>query len=92
MLLALQCVDWVLVFDTLTPLDIIKAVLPDCLVKGADYDIKDIVGAEVVQAHGGTVQTIPLLAGKSTTALVEKNYGNVSGHISISSDQCERLL
>lgn len=69
---ALRCVDAVVVFEDDTPLTLITALLPDVLVKGGDYTRETIVGAEVVEASGGRIQTIPLLPGRSTTAILAK--------------------
>ncbi|MEM9992226.1 MAG: D-glycero-beta-D-manno-heptose 1-phosphate adenylyltransferase [Bacteroidota bacterium] len=71
-LAALQCVDAVVVFDTDTPLQLIKRIAPDILVKGGDWAIKDIVGADVVQSYGGKVQTLAFVEGYSTTQLEQK--------------------
>ena len=70
---ALAAVDRVVLFDAATPLALIDALRPDILVKGGDYSRETIVGADLVEAAGGRVVTIPLLAGYSTTALVEKS-------------------
>ncbi|TCZ57921.1 bifunctional D-glycero-beta-D-manno-heptose-7-phosphate kinase/D-glycero-beta-D-manno-heptose 1-phosphate adenylyltransferase HldE [Roseicella aquatilis] len=67
---ALAAVDAVVAFDEDTPLDLIRLLLPDLLVKGADYSIDRVVGADVVQAAGGEVALIDLLPGRSTTGLV----------------------
>ncbi|MBR4218647.1 MAG: D-glycero-beta-D-manno-heptose 1-phosphate adenylyltransferase [Bacteroidales bacterium] len=71
-LASLQCVDYVIIFDEDTPLDLIKAVKPNVLVKGGDYTIDSIVGASFVQQRGGIVRTIPLVEGYSTTDTVQK--------------------
>jgi|SRR5690554_1413816 len=65
-------VDYVVVFDTDTPLEMIKLVRPDKLVKGGDYKVEEIVGYEEVTNYGGQVLTIPLVPGKSTTSIIEK--------------------
>ena len=70
-LLALEPVDRVVVYDEPTPAEVIRALLPDVLVKGADWALADIVGREVVEAAGGRVVRIQLRSGYSTTALVE---------------------
>ena len=70
-LAALSFVDAVVVFDKDTPIDLIKLVQPDVLVKGKDYDGKEIVGADVVKAHGGQVVTIELTKGYSTSHTIE---------------------
>ncbi len=69
---ALQFVDAVCIFDEDTPLALIEALRPDVLVKGDDYSIAQIVGASEVIGWGGSVQTIPLVQGHSTTAIVQK--------------------
>jgi D-beta-D-heptose 7-phosphate kinase/D-beta-D-heptose 1-phosphate adenosyltransferase len=72
MLAALKPVDLVCAFAEDTPLDLITAVLPDVLVKGADYTVATVVGAEVVQAHGGKVLLAPLVDGQSTTNIIAR--------------------
>ncbi|MFN3529391.1 MAG: D-glycero-beta-D-manno-heptose 1-phosphate adenylyltransferase [Bacteroidia bacterium] len=62
-------VDVVVFFDEQTPLKLISALLPDVLVKGADYSVDDIVGAKEVLASGGCVKTISLSEGYSTSAI-----------------------
>jgi D-glycero-beta-D-manno-heptose 1-phosphate adenylyltransferase len=69
---SLLFVDAVVLFDDDTPLELIKAVQPDILVKGDDYTIENIVGQEVVTARGGEVKTVPLVKGYSTTNIVKK--------------------
>lgn len=69
---ALRCVDVVTVFDDDTPLELIKAIQPDVLVKGGDWSVDRIVGADVVKAHGGEVLSLKLVDGFSTTAIVER--------------------
>lgn len=71
-LAALRCVDAVTCFDEDTPLDLIRALRPDVLVKGGDWDVKDIVGADLVLAAGGQVHSLRFVDGFSTTALVER--------------------
>ena len=68
----LAAVDRVVLFDAPTPLAIISALRPEVLVKGGDYAPETIVGADVVEAAGGRVVTIPMIAGYSTSALVER--------------------
>lgn len=68
-------VDAVVLFDQETPLELIKAVGPDILVKGDDYTLENIVGHDVVLAKGGAVQTIPLVKGYSTSQVVAKILG-----------------
>ena len=69
---AFSFVDYVVLFDEDTPQKLIEMVLPDVLVKGGDYEVDQIVGADVVRESGGSVCTIPLVAGHSTTSLIEK--------------------
>ncbi|MCB9183155.1 MAG: D-glycero-beta-D-manno-heptose 1-phosphate adenylyltransferase [Flavobacteriales bacterium] len=69
---ALRLVDAVVIFEEDTPLELIKAVEPDVLVKGGDWSEDRIVGAEVVKARGGEVRSLKLVEGYSTTALVER--------------------
>lgn len=70
MLAALECVDFVTVFDEPTPINLIKTLRPDVLVKGGDYTLDEIVGKEEVLAYGGQVLTIPLVEGYSTTQII----------------------
>ncbi|GAB4208318.1 MAG: D-glycero-beta-D-manno-heptose 1-phosphate adenylyltransferase [Bacteroidia bacterium] len=71
-LASLLCVDYVCIFQEDTPLELIKIVKPDVLVKGGDYTIDKIVGADIVLQNGGKVEIIPLLEGYSTTSIVRK--------------------
>ncbi|HEX4407634.1 MAG TPA: D-glycero-beta-D-manno-heptose-7-phosphate kinase [Xanthobacteraceae bacterium] len=71
-LAALEAVDLVVVFEEDTPLELIKQVSPDILVKGADYTREQVVGREVVEANGGDVVLVGLVPGHSTTAIVER--------------------
>ena len=70
-LAALECVDYVVFFEEDTPLNIITQVVPDVLVKGGDYSIDNIVGADFVMQNGGKVLTIPFVNGFSTTSIIE---------------------
>ncbi len=72
MLAALRQVDLVCDFAEDTPLALISALLPDVLVKGADYTVDTVVGAAEVQAHGGTVLLAPLVDGQSTTGMIAR--------------------
>src|SRR5829696_9993078 len=65
-------VDCVVLFEQDTPLELIQALAPDVLVKGADYSKDRIVGAEWVEARGGRVVRVPIVSGFSTTSLVER--------------------
>ncbi len=69
---ALSCVDYVVLFDEANPLEIITFLKPDILAKGGDWDLDQIVGRESVEARRGTVHTLPLVPGTSTTFLIEK--------------------
>ena len=71
-LAALFFVDAVILFDEQTPVNLITKIKPDVLVKGADYSIDQIVGADIVFQNGGEVKTIAYLPGYSTTAIEEK--------------------
>ena len=72
MLTALDCVDYVIVFEDDTPYDLINRIKPQILVKGGDYKPEDVVGKDIVEGNGGEVVIIPLVEGKSTTAVIEK--------------------
>ena len=71
-LAALACVDAVVIFDEPTPRETVAALLPDVLVKGGDWSSDRIIGREEVEGAGGKVVSIPVLAGHSTSAMVEK--------------------
>ena len=71
-LLALGCVDAAVIFDEDTPREIIQAIQPDILVKGADWAADDIIGRDVVEARGGRVVRLPLTPGVSTTELIRR--------------------
>jgi len=72
LLASLLMVDAVIIFAEDTPLELIKIVLPDVLVKGGDYSIDEVVGAKEVIANGGKVVINPILPGFSTSGLIEK--------------------
>jgi len=72
---ALAAVDGVIIFDDDTPLSLIRLIKPDVLIKGADYSINQIVGAEDVLAYGGRIATCELVPGKSTTKIIEQLAG-----------------
>lgn len=72
MLSALACVDLVALFDEDTPLNLIGALQPDILVKGSDYKPDEVVGKEIVEAYGGSVQLVELVEGYSTTQITRK--------------------
>lgn len=69
---ALEFVDAVTLFGEPTPLELIQAIRPDVLVKGNDYSVATIVGADFVLERGGRVETIALVPGYSTTSLIER--------------------
>jgi D-glycero-beta-D-manno-heptose 1-phosphate adenylyltransferase len=71
-LASLLCTDAVCLFEEDTPEDLIKMIRPDVLVKGGDYTIDKIVGADFVQSTGGKVEIIPFVDGYSTTSLINK--------------------
>ncbi|MGA2260362.1 MAG: D-glycero-beta-D-manno-heptose 1-phosphate adenylyltransferase [Acidobacteriota bacterium] len=81
-LAALACIDFIFVFDDLTPQRVIDAIVPDILVKGADWGISEIVGRETVEKAGGSVRNIPLVEGTSTTNIIHKilsQFGKSAG-------------
>ena len=71
-LLALEAVDRVVLYDEPTPRGVIEALLPDVLVKGADWALEKIVGRDVVEGAGGRVVRVPLLPGRSTSAVLDR--------------------
>jgi rfaE bifunctional protein nucleotidyltransferase chain/domain len=71
-LASLACVDGVISFAEDTPFNLIQQIMPDHLVKGGDWAIADIVGADIVQDNGGTVHSIPFEYDRSTTDLVRR--------------------
>ena len=71
LLASLFFVDGVVAFDGDTPLDIIKVLKPDVLVKGGDYSVDEIVGADEVRAMGGEVCVLPFVEGYSSTSIIE---------------------
>jgi rfaE bifunctional protein nucleotidyltransferase chain/domain len=75
LLAALEMVDYVTVFDADTPYALIKALQPDVLVKGGDWRVDAIVGADLVLARGGTVKSLKFASGYSTTRLVQRMRG-----------------
>ena len=78
MLIALEIVDEVRIFDEQTPQKLIEEIKPDVLVKGGDWKINEIVGADFVIKNGGKVFSLPLKEGFSTTSIVEKILGQPS--------------
>jgi D-beta-D-heptose 7-phosphate kinase/D-beta-D-heptose 1-phosphate adenosyltransferase len=75
-------VDLVVIFEEDTPENLIRTLKPDILVKGADYRVKEVVGHEIVEAYGGTVQLIQVVEGYSTTGITRKvmQSGGVDSH------------
>ena len=71
-LAALRAVDYVTVFDDISPRSLIATLLPDVLVKGGDYQLDEIHGREEVEAAGGKVVSLPFVPGASTTSLLER--------------------
>jgi len=71
LLINLRAVDYVCFFEEDTPEQMIRALRPDVLVKGADYQLDQVVGADIVQQAGGRVVLIDLIQGRSTTGLIE---------------------
>lgn len=71
-LAALECVDLVVIFPEDTPINLVKHLKPDVIVKGGDYSEETIVGAAEVKSWGGRVVIVPLTPGHSTTALIRK--------------------
>lgn len=71
-LAALRCVDYVTVFDNISPRSLITELLPDVLVKGGDYQLDQIHGREEVEAAGGKVISLPFVEGASTTDIIKK--------------------
>ncbi|MFZ8784606.1 D-glycero-beta-D-manno-heptose 1-phosphate adenylyltransferase [Thermocrinis sp.] len=71
----LKPVDYVVIFEEDTPLELIKAIKPDVLVKGADWDLERIVGADFVLSYGGRVERIPFSFDISTSKVIERILG-----------------
>ncbi len=79
LLCGLHCVDHVVLFDTPDPLPLIEKVKPDVLVKGADWTLEKIVGADYIRDRGGKVVRIPLVPRVSTTSIIEKILERFAG-------------
>lgn len=75
---ALDCIDYVVIFDEDDPREIIARIKPDILVKGGDWTIDTIIGRDIVEAYGGTVLSLPLTPGVSTTAIVNSIVSHLS--------------
>lgn len=69
---ALESVDFIVIFSEPTPINLIKAVKPDVLVKGGDWAVKDIIGYDFVLSRGGKIKSLPYLKGFSTRGLINK--------------------
>lgn len=78
-LAALRCVDYVTVFDNISPRSLIGKLLPDVLVKGGDYQLDQIHGREEVEAAGGKVISLPFVEGASTTDIIKKMIREIRG-------------
>lgn len=74
-LAALEAVDLVVLFEEDTPLELVRSLRPDVIVKGGDYTVDSIVGASEVESWGGEVIVVPLTPGQSTTSIIEKLSG-----------------
>lgn len=77
-LAALECIDYVTIFDQDDPRDIIAHVKPDILVKGGDWTVDTIIGRDIVESYGGKVLSLPLTAGVSTTSIVNGIVSHLS--------------
>jgi D-beta-D-heptose 7-phosphate kinase/D-beta-D-heptose 1-phosphate adenosyltransferase len=75
-LAALDCIDYVVIFEEDTPINLISNLKPDVLVKGGDYTLDGVVGREIVEAGGGCVELVSFVDGKSTTNIIEKILQN----------------
>lgn len=92
-LLGLKAVDEVIVFDELTPEELIKSIKPDLLVKGGDWKIEEIIGSDFVQSYGGKVYSLPLLDDFSSSEIVAKILGNTKTEQPVTTDSIiERSL
>ncbi|MBR2726967.1 MAG: D-glycero-beta-D-manno-heptose 1-phosphate adenylyltransferase [Solobacterium sp.] len=74
-LAGLECVDYIIPFEEDTPVRLIKRLLPDVLVKGGDYTMDRMVGADIVLSYGGSVQIVPYLEGRSSTTAITRIQG-----------------
>ena len=72
LLAALSCIDYVVIFDEDTPLQLIETLKPHILVKGGDYTPEGVVGKDIVESYGGRVELVQFVDGKSTTGIIEK--------------------
>jgi len=71
-LASLECISFVTIFDEPTPLNLIETIKPDILVKGGDWPVEKIVGADFVLKNGGQVKSLPFHKGRSTTGIIDK--------------------
>ncbi|MEK6776624.1 MAG: D-glycero-beta-D-manno-heptose-7-phosphate kinase [bacterium] len=78
---ALDCVDYLVIFDELTPLNLLRRLKPDILVKGGDYKKSEVVGADLVESYGGRVALIPVVKGRSTSDIVKRIVERYGKHI-----------
>src|SRR5262245_59162169 len=85
-LMGLSAVDEVVIFDEATPERLIEKIKPDVLVKGGDWPVEQIVGADLVLRNGGKVFSLPLRDGYSSSAIVEKIQKNETGAAVVESD------
>ena len=72
MMASFEFIDYVVLFEEDTPINLISAIIPDILVKGGDYEVEKIVGYDVVTQNGGKVVTLDFITGYSTTNIIEK--------------------
>ncbi len=77
-LAALDCIDYVVIFDEETPIRLLEALKPSVLVKGGDYTPETVVGKDLVESYGGKVELVEFVDGKSTTNIIEKILQNYS--------------
>jgi len=69
---AIRHVDCVTAFDEDTPVEVLRRIMPDVLIKGSDYSEDQVIGGDIVLAAGGSVYLAPLIKGRSTTEIIEK--------------------
>lgn len=91
-LLGLRSVDEVVIFDEATPERLIEEIRPDVLVKGGDWSIDQIIGADLVQSYGGQVVSLPLVEGYSTTKIIERTVPTLTGTHVPGNSMIERSL
>lgn len=76
---SIEPVDLTVIFDEDTPLELIATIMPNVLVKGADYSEAQVIGGSLVRSRGGRVVLVPLEAGHSTTAAIDRAFRSSSG-------------